>query len=60
MQTARDPTERFCNAAAAEFLIPEAELCKAWAEADLVLDDSSSSPADLRSASWSRPAERWT
>jgi Zn-dependent peptidase ImmA (M78 family) len=33
MQPAPDPTERFCNAAAAEFLIPEAELSKAWEEA---------------------------
>jgi Zn-dependent peptidase ImmA (M78 family) len=34
MQPAPDPTERFCNAAAAEFLIPEAELRKAWPEAE--------------------------
>jgi len=33
MQPAPDPMERFCNAAAAEFLIPEPELRKAWAEA---------------------------
>ena len=33
MQPAPDPTERFCSAAAAEFLIPEAELGKAWQEA---------------------------
>jgi len=33
MQPAPGPTERFCNAAAAEFLIPEAELRKAWVEA---------------------------
>lgn len=34
LQPAPDPTERFCNAAAAEFLIPEAELRKAWQEAE--------------------------
>jgi Zn-dependent peptidase ImmA (M78 family)/transcriptional regulator with XRE-family HTH domain len=33
MQPAPDPTERFCNAAAAEFLIPEAELRAVWAGA---------------------------
>jgi Zn-dependent peptidase ImmA (M78 family) len=33
MQPAPDPTERFCNAAAAEFLIPEPELRKEWEEA---------------------------
>jgi len=33
MQPAPDRTERFCNAAAAEFLIPEVELRKAWEEA---------------------------
>jgi Zn-dependent peptidase ImmA (M78 family) len=33
LQPAPNPTERFCNAAAAEFLIPEAELPRAWREA---------------------------
>ena len=33
MQPGPDRAERFCNAAAAEFLIPEAELRKAWEEA---------------------------
>lgn len=33
LQPAPHPSERFCNAAAAEFLIPEAELRKAWQEA---------------------------
>jgi Zn-dependent peptidase ImmA (M78 family) len=33
LQPAPDPIERFCNAAAAEFLIPEAELRRAWEEA---------------------------
>jgi Zn-dependent peptidase ImmA (M78 family) len=32
MQPASDPRERFCNAAAAEFLIPEDELRRAWGE----------------------------
>ncbi len=32
MQPAADPRERFCNAAAAEFLIPEDELRRAWSE----------------------------
>jgi Zn-dependent peptidase ImmA (M78 family) len=32
MQPASDPRERFCNAAAAEFLIPEDELRRAWSE----------------------------
>jgi len=33
MQPATDPRERFCNAAAAEFLIPEDELRHAWSDA---------------------------
>ena len=32
MQPAPDPRERFCNAVAAEFLIPEEELRRAWVE----------------------------
>lgn len=32
MQPAPDPRERFCNAVAAEFLIPDEELQGAWAE----------------------------
>jgi len=32
MQPAADPRERFCNAVAAEFLIPEQELRRAWDE----------------------------
>jgi Zn-dependent peptidase ImmA (M78 family) len=32
MQPAPDPRERFCNAVAAEFLIPEDELRRAWGE----------------------------
>jgi Zn-dependent peptidase ImmA (M78 family) len=32
MQPATDPRERFCNAVAAEFLIPEDELRRAWRE----------------------------
>lgn len=32
MQPATDPLERFCNAVAAEFLIPEEELRRAWSE----------------------------
>jgi Zn-dependent peptidase ImmA (M78 family) len=32
MQPAPDPRERFCNAVAAEFLIPEQELRRAWSD----------------------------
>jgi Zn-dependent peptidase ImmA (M78 family) len=32
MQPAPDPRERFCNAAAAEFLVPEDDLLRAWGE----------------------------
>ena len=32
MQPAPDPRERFCNAAAAEFLVPEDDLFRAWGE----------------------------
>jgi Zn-dependent peptidase ImmA (M78 family) len=32
MQPASDPVERFCNAVAAEFLIPEEELRRAWTD----------------------------
>ena len=32
LQPASDPRERFCNAVAAEFLIPEDELRRAWSE----------------------------
>jgi Zn-dependent peptidase ImmA (M78 family) len=32
MQPAPDPGERFCNAVAAEFLIPEQELRRAWSD----------------------------
>jgi Zn-dependent peptidase ImmA (M78 family) len=33
MQPASDPREQFCNAAAAEFLVPEEELRQAWGDA---------------------------
>jgi Zn-dependent peptidase ImmA (M78 family)/transcriptional regulator with XRE-family HTH domain len=32
MQPAPDPRERFCNAAAAEFLVPEDDLLRVWGE----------------------------
>jgi Zn-dependent peptidase ImmA (M78 family) len=32
MQPVPDPRERFCNAAAAEFLVPEDDLLRAWGE----------------------------
>jgi Zn-dependent peptidase ImmA (M78 family) len=38
LQPAPDPVEQFCNAAAAEFLIPEAELRQAWGEARSLAD----------------------